>query len=206
MMMCYPESSSKREQILHLAGAKGIVRPRDLLPLGIDPSNQRRLTETGSLQKLARGLFTLPTRDLTEHHTLAEVAACCPHAIICLLSAARFHNLGTESPGPIWVALARGKSRPTHPALPQLHVVWFAPAALRYGIESHCIEGVPVWITSPARTVVDLFRFRHRVSLETALDTLRDALAQGVTVREIMDQAAPFHMQNRIRPYLEALI
>lgn len=205
-MVLNKESTSKRSKILRLAGKMGLIRPRDLGSIGVDPAYVRHMTTKGELIRLGRGLYALPGLDPTENHTLAEVATWIPNGVFCLLTAARFHQLGPENPGPIWLALERGKRRPVSTALPKMHLLHFSPRAMHLGIDAHTVEGVSIRVTSPARTVVDLFRFRHRVGLETALGALRQALRNQVPISEIRQYAVEFRVMAYMRPYIEALL
>lgn len=198
---------SKRNKILAAAKEKGMLRPRDLASLGVDGTYLYRMAERGDLVRSARGLYHLPEADITEHHGLAEAAKRMPRAVICLLSAARFHDLGSETPSRIWLALPRGSERPRPGGL-QFHLAWFAPEALGpdMGIETHTLEGVPVRITSLARTLVDLFRARNKVGMEIVLEAFRDGIRRHVSLEEIHRYARVLRAENTLRPYLEALV
>jgi predicted transcriptional regulator of viral defense system len=206
MVKMKAEPTRKRDQVLALAEEQGLVRPRDAERIGVDPAYLRRLAEDGSLTRMARGLYRLSKAELTEHHSLAEVSAWCPDSVICLASAARFHNLGTENPGAVWMALPRGRKRPVGAGLPELEVVWLSPEGLSEGVEKHLVEGVQVSVTSPARTVVDFFRFEGKIGREAALDVLKDAVRDGVRISELRNHAMRFRVWNKLQPLLEALV
>ncbi len=196
---------TKRDTLLRMAKRQGHLRPRDLAVVGIAPSYLQRLAERGDLVRQGRGLYRLPEAEITEHHSLAEVAKRMPKGVICLLTAMRFHELGTQNPGAIWIALPRGSRQPAagdH----DLEVVRFSPVGMEDGVRSHIIEGVRVHVTTPARTIVDAFRFRNKVGLEPALDALRDGLRRRVPLAEIRRLARVFRMERVMRPYLEALL
>src|ERR1700723_2098789 len=84
---------------------KGIVRPRDLEALGIPREYLLRLYRQGKLIRTGRGIYTLPDAAVTEPHSYAEVAKRVPEAVLCLLSALAFHELTTQSPAAVWIAL-----------------------------------------------------------------------------------------------------
>ncbi len=117
------------------------------------------------------------------------VASAAPGAIICLLSALTFHGIGTQVPHEIWIAIDRKARKPARlPA--KARVVRFSGAMLTYGVETKAILGVPVRVTSPARTVVDCFRYRRKLGLDIALEALRDVRrAQMASVDQIMRAA-----------------
>ena len=134
------------------------------------------------------------------------VAAAVPHAVVCLMTALRVHEIGTESPHEVWIAIDRKARRPAQtPA--QVRVVRFSKAMLTYGVVRRPMLGVPVSITSPARTVVDCFRYRNKFGLDTALEALRDALHQRLaTVDEIMRAASVCRARTVLEPYVEAVL
>src|SRR5947209_10159729 len=147
---------SKSEQILELARKTGFLRPRDLIKRGIPPVYLRRLHRRGMLAQAARGLYRLPESDVTANHSLAQVSKRIPHGVVCLLSALRFHGLTTQAPFEVWLAIDR-KARLPRVEHPPLRVVRFPAPALAEGVEGHEVEGVPVRVTTPARTAVDCF-------------------------------------------------
>lgn len=196
------ETSS--DKILKLVRVKGVIRPRDLATLNIATIVLTRMVKKGSLVRVARGLYALPDRQASEHASLGEVAAKYPQGIICLLSALRYHELGTQSPFEVWLAISN-KSRPPALDYPPLRLVRFSGAALAEGVETHCIGGVPVRITSVARTVVDCFKFRNKIGIDVALEALREALRdKKTTVNDLWRFAEINRVTNIIRPYLES--
>jgi predicted transcriptional regulator of viral defense system len=58
----------------------------------------------GHAEKAGRGLYRLSEVEATEMETIAMVASALPHAIICLFSALRVHEIGTQSPRQVWLA------------------------------------------------------------------------------------------------------
>jgi len=133
------------------------------------------------------------------------VASAIPAGIVCLLSALRIHNVGTQGPHEVWLGLDRKARKPRRlPA--RVRIVRFSGPMLTYGIQRRLIIGVPVHITSPARTVVDCFRYRRKLGLDVALEALRDVVrSRAASVDEIMRAAEVCHARTLIRPYLEAL-
>ena len=188
------------------AGIGAFFRPRDLEPLDIPFAELRRLVGAGTVEKVGPGLYRLAAAEPTEFETLAMVASAAPSGIICLLSALGFHRIGTQSPHEVWLALDRKARRPVRiPA--KLRIVRFSGATLSYGVETHAILNVSVHITSPARTVVDCFRYRTKLGLDVALEALRDALAsRTATVDQITRAAEVCRVRTVIKPYLEAIV
>ncbi len=198
--------ASQAERLLRHARKSGIVRARDLRPLRIPTTVLTRLVGDGQLIRRSRGVYTLPEYEPTEHTDLAAVAKRAPTAVICLLSALRFHQLTTQNPSEIWIMIDRKGRRPTieHP---QIRVVHASGAALASGTEVHAIEGVPVHITDPAKTVADCFKYRGKVGTDVALEALRDCWRQRkATMDEILRYAKTDRVANLMRPYLESLV
>ena len=191
---------------LAAAGIGAFFRPRDLEPLDIPFAELRRLVDAGTIEKVGPGLYRLAGAEPSKFETLAMVASATPSGIICLLSALGFHRIGTQVPHEVWLALDRKARRPARiPA--KLRIVWFSGAMLTYGVETHPILDVPVRITSPARTVVDCFRYRGKLGLDVALEVLRDALASRTpTVDQITRAAEVCRIRTVLKPYVEAIM
>jgi predicted transcriptional regulator of viral defense system len=141
----------------------------------------------------------------TEHHTLAEVAKRVPRGVVCLLTALRFHGIGTQHPREVWLAIDRRAGIPRLDVAP-VRVVRISGAALTTGIDEHDVDDVAVRVTSPARTVVDCFRFRNTIGVDVAVEALRDyrRLRRG-TVDELWRQADQLRMTRVMRPYWDAV-
>ena len=190
---------------LQEVGLGAFFRPRDLAPLGISHRRLQGLVSKGLVENLGNGLCRLSEVEPTEVETIAMVAAAIPNAVMCLLTALRFHEIGTQSPHEVWIALDRKARKPAHPPS-RVRIVRFSGAMLTYGVVCYSAQGVPFRITSPARTVVDCFRYRNKLGLDIALEALHDALrSRATTVDEIMRAAEACRAQTVMRTYLEAL-
>jgi predicted transcriptional regulator of viral defense system len=193
------------QAVLKLACEAGLVRPRDLVSRGIPRVTLTRLVRAGQLERIGRGLYALPSRDVTEHQGLAETAKRVPRGVVCLLSALRFHGLTTQEPFEVWLAIDRKARRPQQDH-PPLRIVRFNLRALVDGVEEHELEGVKVRVTSPARTVADCFRYRAKIGLDVAIEALRDyrQSARG-SIDDLWAAAEVARVRSVLRPYLEAL-
>src|ERR1700681_1157276 len=129
-----------QSRILRLARKKRLFRLSEAAAVGIHPESVRRLTRRGELTRIGRGLYGLPTLEPTEHHTLAEVAKRVPKGVFCLLTALRFHGLGTQNPREVWLAVDRRAGIPRIDFTP-VRVVRISGAALSTGIDQHEVEG-----------------------------------------------------------------
>ena len=197
--------ATSHQNILDLAAERGLIRPRDLTERGLPTVALTRLVRQGRLQRVGRGLYALPDRPVSEHNTLAEVARKHPQAIVCLLSALCFHDLTTQSPFEVWLAIPN-KARAPKMGYPPLRIVRFSGEALTVGVEDHVIDGVPVRVTSVARTVADCFKFRNKIGLDVALEALQEAWrAKRVSMDELWHYATLCRVTNVMRPYMESL-
>ena len=190
---------------LQEAGVGAFFRPRDLAPLGISHRRLQGLVSQGIAENFGNGLYRLTGVPATELETIAMVAAAVPNAIVCLLTALRVHEIGTQSPRDIWIALDRKARKPVHPPA-RVRIVRFSGPMLTYGVLRRSALGVPFRITSPARTVVDCFRYRNKFGLDIALEALDDVLrSRAATVSEIMRAAEACRARTVLETYLEAL-
>jgi predicted transcriptional regulator of viral defense system len=193
------------QKIMQYVGKHGIVRPRDIEAIGLPREYLIRLYRQGRLHRSGRGIYTVPDANVTERHSYAEVAKRIPAAVVCLLSALAFHEITTQSPPSVWIALRKGARKPVFPS-PSLRIVRLSGPSLTEGIENHQVEGVPVRVYSAAKTVADCFKFRNKIGLDVAIEALKDCLHQKkANVNEIYRSAKVCRVNNVIRPYMEVL-
>lgn len=193
------------ERTMQYVRQHGIVRPRDIEAIGIPREYLLRLHGQGKLNRTGRGIYSLPGAAVTERHTYAEVAKRVPDAVLCLLSALAFHEITTQSPASVWIALGKGARKPAIVS-PSLRVVRLTEPSLSEGIERQSVEGVTVRVYSAAKTVADCFKFRNKIGLDIAIEALKDCLRlKKATVNEIYRYAKICRVSNVIRPYMEAL-
>lgn len=193
------------DKLIDLVRARGLVRPMDLAPLGIPRVALTRAVRRGQLERVGRGLYGLMARPVSAHSTLAEVARRAPKGVVCLLSALRFHDLTTQAPFEVWLAIDHKGAAPKLD-YPPLRLVRFSGAALTEGVEDHVIDGVKVRVTSVAKTVADCFKYRNKIGLDVALEALREAWnAKRMTSDEIWHCAKIDRVANVMRPFLESL-
>jgi predicted transcriptional regulator of viral defense system len=193
------------EKAVALVRRTGVIRARELTREGVTREHLRRLLQRGQLQRIGVGLYSLPGADISEHRSLAEACSRVPRGVICLLSALRFHNLTTQNPFEVWMAIPHKAWRPKGNGV-RLRLMHLSGHVLTSGVEEHRIEGVPVRVFNPAKTVADCFKFRNKIGLDVALEALRDYRRKH---RSGMDELWRFAKVCRVtavmRPYLEAL-
>jgi len=197
--------TSPEQRIRTLLRRMGTARSRELVAAGMSRSQLSRMVATGKLARVARGLYALPDYQVGEYEALVTVAKRAPGAVFCLLTALRFHELTTQSPFEVWIAIDN-KAHPPRLDYPPLHTVRFSGAALTAGVETHQVDGTPLRVTSVAKTVADCFKFRNKIGLDVALEALREARRnRKATVDELWQFARLDRVANVMRPYLEAL-
>ena len=190
---------------LRRAGIGAFFRPRDVVPLGVTYYQLQRLVAEGHAERAGPGLYRLSEVEATEMETIAMVASAVPHAIVCLLSALRVHEIGTQSPRQVWLAIDR-KARIPRRLPAAVRIVRFSGQMLTYGVVTQPMQGVRVRFTNPARTVVDCFRYRNKIGLDVAMEALRDAVRSRKAMVSEIDRAAEVcRIRTVIGPYLEAL-
>jgi predicted transcriptional regulator of viral defense system len=193
------------QKIMRYVGQHGIVRPRDIEAIGLPREYLVRLHRQGRLSRPRRGIYTLPDANVTERHSYAEVAKQVPKSVICLLSALAFHEITTQNPASVWIALPKGARKPALDS-PSLRIVRLSGLSLTKGIENHQVDGVPVRVYSAAKTVADCFKFRNKIGLDIAIESLKDCLRQKrASINEIYRYAKVCRVSNVICPYMEGL-
>ena|ERR1700754_1098180 len=205
--------TSQQDQALSLLKQHGMVRLSEFTKAGVTAATVSRMKKKGLVTQLGRGLYQLSGSSLDANHTLAEAAKQVPRGVVCLVSALAFHDLTDTIPSRVWLAIGP-KDRHSRITHPPLQLVRFKPELLRAGVETHHIEGVPVNIYSPAKTVVDMFRYRQRAGvryrhspgLNLAIEGLREALRiRKATPAEIAAYATDAGIWNVMQPYMEAM-
>lgn len=183
----------------------GVFRPSDLEAIGIPRRRLYSLLSEGRVERLSRGLYASRRHRFTEHHALALVCRRVPHAVVCLLSALRFHDLTTQQAASVWIAIPEKARRP-HLEDQRLSVCRFSAAALEEGVETHDVEGVPVRVTGAARTVVDCFRYRNKIGIDVAVEALKDYTRKRRSdASELARHARARGVSRIMQPYLDAI-
>lgn len=191
--------------VLDLAQAHGLLRARDVAALGVPSVALTRLVQAGKLERTSRGVYSIPGRSISAHHSLAEAALHVPRGVVCLLSALRVHEIGTQAPFEVWLALPKGATKPKL-VQPRLRIVRLSGAALTDGVEHMAIDGVQVPVFNAAKTIADCFKFRNKIGIDVALEALREGWAERkVTMDALWHFATVNRVANVMRPYLEAL-
>lgn len=198
-------AASQEARVLQLARSRKLLRARDLVPHGLPTIALTRLVRAGKLERVARGVYGIPGGPVSEHRSLAEVSLRVPKGVVCLVSALCVHEIGTQAPFEVWLAMPRNAPAPRLDT-PRLRIVRMADAALADGVVHIEADGVAIPVFSAARTVVDCFRFRNKVGLDVALEALRDGWTRRKFVMDdLWRYARAGRVANVMRPYVEAI-
>jgi predicted transcriptional regulator of viral defense system len=157
------------------------------------------------VERQGRGLYVAKGHRYTADHALAQVAKRVPGGVVCLLSALRFHDLTTQLPAEVWVALPEKARRPRLD-YPRLRVARFSGAALSEGIERHTTEGVEVRVYSAAKTVADCFKYRNKIGIDVAVEALKDfTRTHRGGANDLARFARICRVSRVMQPYLDAI-
>ncbi len=184
----------------------GILRTAEALRLGIHPRTLYAMRDSGVLEQLSRGLYRLADLPPLSNPDLVTVALKIPQAVICLVSALAFHELTTQIPHAVDIALHNRAQRPRLD-YPPLRIFWFSGPAWSEGVETHLVDNVPVRIYGPEKSIADSFKYRRKIGLDVALEALRlYRQHRDFDVNKLLHYARVCRVEKVVRPYLEALL
>jgi predicted transcriptional regulator of viral defense system len=198
-------AQSITSHVVELVRISGFVRARDIAAAGIDPTHLQRLYEAGVLVRPSRGIYAMPNHADGENASLQETMIRFPNAAVCLLSALRFHGIGTQNPQKLWLAVQPRTHHPS-PTDVALQVVQMKPELFGLGILTISDGKNSFRITTPARTIVDCFRYRNKIGIDVAIEAMVSGFEQRLISPAELDDAIDLcRVRSVIQPYLEAL-
>jgi predicted transcriptional regulator of viral defense system len=184
----------------------GMMRMAEAVGAGIHRRALYALRDSGALEQLSRGLYRLADAPSLRNPDLVTVARRVPRGVICLVSALAFHELTTQVPHEVYLAVPRASECPRID-YPPVRVFRFGPGPFAAGVEEHKINGVAVRIYSPEKTLADCFKYRNKIGLDTAVEALRRYRdRRKVNVEAVLRYAQVCRVSNVMRPYLEAVL
>ncbi len=184
----------------------GVLRTAEALEAGVHPGTLYAMRDRGILEQVSRGVYRLAEGMPLGNPDLVTVAARIPSGVICLISALSFHELTTQIPHEVYVALPKGAEEPRL-SYPPIRTFRFSGGAFTEGIETHDLDGVKVRIYGREKTVADCFKFRNKIGLDTAVEALRFYLEQGkVDLDGLLRLASVCRVEKVMRPYIEAVL
>jgi predicted transcriptional regulator of viral defense system len=198
--------SAKQKAIEYIEAAGGLIRTGEALERGIHRRTLYGLRDDGTLIQVSRGLFQLVDIEIPAQVSLAEVAKKVPNGVVCLISALAFHELTTQTPHYVWLAVER-KSRKPKITYPPLRVFYFSGDMFGQGITIHEIMNQKVKIYNAPKTVIDCFRWQKAVGLDVAIEAAREYLKRrDSSPAELIHYAKICKVEKIVRPYLQAIV
>jgi len=184
----------------------GALRTMDAVRHGVHPRTLYAMRDAGLLEQLGRGVYRLADLPPLGNPDLVTVALRVPEGVLCLISALAFHELATQIPHEVYVALKRG-GEPPRLDHPPVRVFWFTGKAFTEGIETHVLDGVNVRVYGAAKTVGDCFKYRNKLGLDTAIESLKLFLKENRgSPDDLVRFARVCRVEKVMRPYIEALL
>lgn len=181
----------------------GIVDAATLLAEGINYYQLNQLVDSGVVHKLKRGLYKWSN---TDNYEMADVARMVKDGVFCLHSAALFHELSTFIPGEHHVAIP-DKSKVVLPPYPLIKLYYWDTVPYQTGIQEVMLNGAPIRIYSPEKTVCDMIRFRQRVGMDSMKEVLKTYLDKPDRNLSLLLQIAKtLGIEGVMRSYLEILV
>ena len=184
----------------------GLLRTGAALRAGIHPRTLYDMRDAGVVEELSRGLYRLAELPALSSPDLVTVAAKVPAGVVCLISALAYHEITTQIPHEVHLALPRG-TEPPRLKHPPLRVFWFTGCSFTEGIEPHKVDGIRLRVYSPEKTLADCFKYRNKLGLNTVLEAVRLYRSRKrPNVDDLMKFALVCRVEKVMRPYLEALL
>jgi predicted transcriptional regulator of viral defense system len=201
----HPMKTARDRAIEIIRKNGGLIRTNEALAKGIHRRILYGLRDEETLVPISRGLFQLADLDIPAQVDLVEVSKKVPNGVICLISALVFHELTTQTPHQVWLAIDR-KARKPKIHYPPVRVIYFSNKSFTSGITTHQIMEHDVRIYNPPKTVIDCFRWRNTIGLDVAIEAAKEYLKwEESSPAILMEYAKTFKVEKIVRPYLEAM-
>jgi len=202
----HTESKAFKEAKQLLRSQGGTIRVSEAVKAGIHPRTFYAMRDQGLIERLGRGVYRLAGKSAPGSPDLAIVAMKIPKGVVCLISALSFHEITTEIPHQVHIALPRG-SEPPRLDFPPVKVYWFSGPAFQEGIEHHKIDGIPIKVYCPEKTVADCFKYRNKIGMDVVLEALKFyRQRKKFKTDDLMRYAKVCRVEKVMQPYIEALL
>ncbi|MDZ4655610.1 MAG: type IV toxin-antitoxin system AbiEi family antitoxin domain-containing protein [Coriobacteriia bacterium] len=200
-----PSENAIRHAVEVFKRSGGTLRTREAAEGGVHYSTLYGMRDAGLLEQLSRGVYRLAELPGPSKYDVVTVAARVPGAVLCLVSALDFHEIGTQIPSAVNIAIGPKDRRPQFD-YPPVRVHRMSGRALTSGVEEHSVDGTAVRVFGVAKTVADCFKFRNKIGLDVALEALREVVrGRKATPAQVMEFAEVDRVSKIVRPYLEAM-
>jgi predicted transcriptional regulator of viral defense system len=199
-------SKARQKALITIREMGGTIRTTDAIQAGIHPRTLYQLRDSGELENLSRGVYRLTDQEQLSNPDLVIVAKRVPQGVICLVSALAYHDITTQIPHTVSIALPKGAETP-RVDYPPITVHRFSEPALNAGIEAHQIDGVSINIYCPEKTLADCFKFRNKLGMDIVLEALKFYKARkSFNLEKLITYARVCRVEKIMRPYLEATL
>ncbi len=184
----------------------GILRTSEAIKAGVHPDTLYVMRDFEVVEVVSRGVYRLADGTPLSNPDLVPIAKRVPEAVVCLISALSFHDITTQIPHEVHIALKRGAEEPRL-EFPPIKTYRFSGESFTDGIENHEIDGVGVRIYTPEKTIADCFKFRNKIGLDVAIEAVRFYRERRkIKVGDLMRFAEICRVKKIITPYLEAIL
>ena len=184
----------------------GLIRTKDAIELGIQSRVLKQLVQQNRLEQISRGVYRIPGKHPISSPDLFTVAARVPNGVICLISALSFHDITTQIPNKVFIALERTAETPRLD-YPPLSIHRFSGKAFSEGVETHKIDGIEVKVYNMEKTLADCFKFRNKIGMDVAIEALKFYRSRKkIKMNDVYHYAKICRVENIMRPYLEAVV
>ena len=185
--------------------AGGVLRMAEALRLGIHRRELYKLRDAGELEMISRGLYRLTEIPEFPLPDFLPISKRMPYGVICLVSALAFHEITTQIPHLVYVAIPKKRHKPSI-SFPPIRCFWYSEKLLTTGIEEHQIEGIKVRVFNVEKTLVDCVKFRNKIGMDIVLESLRMYWRGGnVNMDLLFEYARIFRVFNILKPIMEAI-
>jgi len=201
------QPSTAADRAIDVFRRRGVVlRTSEAIASGVHPRTLYELRDAGVLEAVSRGVYRLAEAEWSVDPDLLAVAVRVPRAVICLASALALHQLTTQIPRAVDIALPPGGSSPRFKH-PPLRVHRFGGASMTEGVESRAADGVTIRLFNAEKTIADCFKFRNRIGLDIALEAVRLYRSRRrQDLPALMRYAKIDRVDAIMRPYIEATL
>lgn len=184
----------------------GQLRMSEAIANGITRYMLYSLRDKGIIEQVSRGVYRLVELPPISNPDLVMVSLRFPNAVVCLISALSYHNITTQVPHAVSVAVSRDSRIPSLD-YPPIQAHRFSDEAYKSGIEYHIIDGASVKIYNPEKTLADCFKFRNQIGMDVVLEALKLYRSrQKFNLEKLLTFAEVCRVTNIMTPYLEATI
>lgn len=197
---------SQRDKVKELLDQSSMITSAQSVIFGINTKTLSRMVNDGEIQRIARGIYTSSDYLSGAYHSLMEASKLNRNGVICLLSALSFHEIGTQNPSEVWLAIPRGSRIPQINDRP-IQITIFSGTAYSSGIEEKTVDGVKIKVYSIAKTIADCFKYRNKIGLDIAIEALKDVVQnKRSTIEDLLHFAGICRVKKIMGPYLESIV